>query len=249
MSMTLADQRRIPWTSYYSSGVASKQAAVDLVREFLELEPTPALGSGAPTAKTERDVRRGRVGLYFMAAFCCVFLGIGVTMAAKEQRRLSVFQPVTATVLSTRVEEHSDSDGSTYEPVVVYRYRVQDREYTASRVTPLKESRSGKWARRVTATISGGERLHGVLRSRGSRGGVPSAQSQCDSVGVHRDSARGDHVHHRGDPGQPGDDEDVVSGAVVRLTRVVRDVEPPEAVQFTFRLVALWRFPSRGRSA
>ena len=43
-------------------------------------------------------------------------------------------------MLSTRVEEHSDSDGSTYEPVVVW-YRVNDREYPAGRVTPLNESR------------------------------------------------------------------------------------------------------------
>ncbi len=149
VSMTLADQRRIPWTSYYTSGHASKQAVVDLVREFLRLEPAPMQGSGVLTAKDERDVRRGRVGLFIMGAFCCVFLAVGATMLAKEQRRLSVYQPVEATVLSTRVEEHSDSDGSTYEPVVVYRYRVRDREYTASRVTPLKESRSGRWARRV----------------------------------------------------------------------------------------------------
>jgi len=151
VSMTLADERRVPWTSYYTSGVASKRVVVDMVREFLELDGTPGLGSGAPTAKDERDVRRGRIGLVAMGAFCSLFLGVGLTMAAKEQRRLSVFQPVTATVLSTRVETHSDSDGSTYEPVIVYRYRVGDREYTASRVTPLKESRSGGWARRVTA--------------------------------------------------------------------------------------------------
>ena len=151
VAVTLADQRRIPWTSYYTSGVASKRATVELVRQFLGLDPSPALGSSAPTMKSERDVRRGRYGLFAMAAFCCLFLGIGVTLAAKEQRRLSTFKPVDATVLSTRVETHSDSDGSTYEPVVVYRYRVQDREYTASRVTPLKESRSGRWARRVTA--------------------------------------------------------------------------------------------------
>jgi len=151
VSVTLADQRRIPWTSYYSSGHASKQAVVNLVRGFLRLDAAPALGSGVMTAKDERDVRRGRIGLFIMGAFCCVFLVIGATMLAKEQRRLSVFQPVEATVLSTRVEEHSDSDGSTYEPVVVYRYRVNDREYTASRVTPLKESRSGRWANRVIA--------------------------------------------------------------------------------------------------
>ena len=149
--VTLADMHRIPWTSYYTSALASQRAVVDVVREFLELDPNPGLGSGAPTAQSERDARRGRWGLRFMGAFCCVFLGIGVTMIAKEQRRLTVFQPVTATVLSTRVDEHSDSDGSTYEPVVVYRYRVNDREYTASRVTPLRQSRSGRWARRVTA--------------------------------------------------------------------------------------------------
>ena len=151
ISVTLTDQRRIPWTSYYSGGHVAKRAVVDLVREFLELDPTPALGSGVTTAKEERELRNGRVMLFVMAAFCCLFLGIGVTSLVKEQRRLWLFQPVTATVLSTRVEEHSDSDGSTYEPVVVYRYRVAGREYTASRVTPLEESRSGRWARRVTA--------------------------------------------------------------------------------------------------
>jgi len=149
ISVTLTDQRRIPWTSYYSSGHASKQAVVDVVREFLKLAPSPAQGSGVLTPRDERNVRRSRVGLWLMGAFCCVFLVIGTRMLAKEQRRLSVFQPAEATVLSTRVDEHSDSDGSTYEPVVVYRYRVGDRSYTASRVTPLRESRSGSWARRV----------------------------------------------------------------------------------------------------
>ena len=149
ISVTLTDRRRIPWTSYYSSGHASKQVVVDVVREFLRLEPSPAQGSGALTPRDERNVRRSRAGLWLVGAFCCAFLAVGTRMLAKEQRRLTVFQPVEATVLSTRVDEHSDSDGSTYEPVVVYRYRVGDRSYTASRVTPLKESRSGSWASRV----------------------------------------------------------------------------------------------------
>jgi hypothetical protein len=151
VSMTLADQRRIPWTSYYTSGYPSKRAVVDLVRDFLRLEPNPSLGSGAPTVKTERELRRSRIGLALMGAFCSIFLVVGATMLVKEQRRLSLYQPVSATVLGTRVDEHSDSDGSTYEPVVVYRYRVGGREYTASRVTPLEESRGGRWASRVTA--------------------------------------------------------------------------------------------------
>lgn len=51
----------------------------------------------------------------------------------------------------TGVDEHRDSDGSTYEPVVVYRYYVNDRAYTASRVTPLRMSRNGRCAHRIVA--------------------------------------------------------------------------------------------------
>jgi hypothetical protein len=156
IAVTLKDQRRIPWTSYYTSGAASKRAMVDLTREFLGLQPDPALGSNAPTATTERDLRRGRVGILLMVAFCSIFLGVGATMAFNENRRLTTYRPVEATVLSTRVDEHSDSDGSTYEPVVEYRYFVNDRPYTASRVTPLKMSRSGRWAHRVIAKYSVG---------------------------------------------------------------------------------------------
>ena len=156
ISVTLTDHRRIPWTSYYTSGHASKQAVVDLVREFLRLEPSPAQGSGALTQRDERNIRRSRAFFWLMGAFCCAFLAIGTRMLAKEQRRLSVFQPVPATVLSTRVDEHRDSDGSTYEPVVVYRYRVGDRSYTAGRVTPLKESRSGSWGSRVARSYEVG---------------------------------------------------------------------------------------------
>jgi hypothetical protein len=151
VSVTLVDQRRVAWTSYYTSGYISKRAVVEVVREFLGFDASPVLGTGATTISDERAARRGRVGLFIMGAVCCLFLGIGLTMLIKEQRRLLMYEPVAATVLSARVEEHSDSDGSTYEPVVVYRYRVADREYTASRVTPLRESRGGDWARRVTS--------------------------------------------------------------------------------------------------
>jgi hypothetical protein len=34
ISVTLADQRRIPWTPYYTSGLAAKRAIVDLIRDF-----------------------------------------------------------------------------------------------------------------------------------------------------------------------------------------------------------------------
>lgn len=43
--LTLADGRRIPWTSYYTAGYRSKRAVVEVVREFLGLGATPGPGA------------------------------------------------------------------------------------------------------------------------------------------------------------------------------------------------------------
>ena len=149
LAMRLSDRRSVPWTPYYTSGYATKKAVLDSVRDFLGFTPSVSLGSSATPATRERHARRARFGMGAMAAFCGIFLVVGIVMLAKEQRRLTTFEPVTATVLSVRVDAHTDSDGSTYEPVVTYRYRVGGSEYTSAHVTPLRESRSGGWAYRV----------------------------------------------------------------------------------------------------
>jgi hypothetical protein len=71
-------------------------------------------------------------------------------------RRLSTWQPVEATVLRTRVDIRTDTDGSTYAPIVTYRYSVNDRDYTSSGTLPVSESRSGSWAYRVVAGFTPG---------------------------------------------------------------------------------------------
>lgn len=155
VATTLTDQRRIPWTSYYTSGYASKQSVVDAARDFLGLAATPRLGHGTPTAPVDpRDARRGGWLLGAMGLFCLLFVGIGLLTLAKEHHRLSTYRPVEATVLRVGVDTRADSDGSTYAPLVEYRYRVAGRTYTASRVTPLNESRSGRWAHRLAARFS-----------------------------------------------------------------------------------------------
>ena len=42
VTMTLVDQRRVPWTSYYTAGYAGKRAVVDVVRDFLGLRTASA---------------------------------------------------------------------------------------------------------------------------------------------------------------------------------------------------------------
>ena len=156
IAVTLRDKRRIPWTSYYTGGLASKRAIVEAAREFLGVEQDPALGSNAATAATEPDQRRGRAGMFLIGVFLSIFAGVGATMVYHENRRLTAYRPVEATVIGTGVDEHRDSDGSTYEPVVVYRYYVNDRAYTASRVTPLRMRRNGRWAHRIVANYRKG---------------------------------------------------------------------------------------------
>ena len=147
--VTLRDQRQIPWTSYWTAGAGPKQEAVSLVREFLGFEPARAPGVAAPTADAERTARRSRRTLVAGGIVACMFLGVGVYLLALEQQHLSAFQPVSATVLRTRVIKAHSGPPPTYEPVVVYQYRVRDRDYTAGLVMPVRESGNEKWATRV----------------------------------------------------------------------------------------------------
>lgn len=55
VAVTLADRRRIPWTPYYTSGSASKQSLVELVREFVALAPSPTLGLGRADAQGRKE--------------------------------------------------------------------------------------------------------------------------------------------------------------------------------------------------
>ncbi len=156
----LTDGQTVPVTSYYTSGYANKRRAADLIRGFLDR--TGSRQSNEPLRAPEPPPARGltirqRLGaMAILALFGLVFGGIGGSIVVREHRRLTTWQPVQATVLSTRVDEHSDSDGSTYSPVVVYRYYVHERPYTSSRVLPVSESRSGGWAYSIIAEYEPG---------------------------------------------------------------------------------------------
>ena len=90
-----------------------------------------------------------------------IFVAVGTYMAASQHQKITTWQPVQATVLSARVEQHTsrDSDGrssTTYKPVIEYRYEVDGRSYTCDKVTPLSETRSGGWARRIANRYKAG---------------------------------------------------------------------------------------------
>ncbi|HEY7569241.1 MAG TPA: DUF3592 domain-containing protein [Gemmatimonadaceae bacterium] len=150
----LTDGQIIPVTSYYTSGYDGKKLAADRITEFVNEannrdSEAPATHTPAPYTPTLTSPRQTRAALAFLALFGLVFGGIGGTIMWREQQRLATWLPVEATVLNKSVERHSDSDGTTYSPLVVYQYSVNDRQYTSSSVLPTKESRSGGWASKI----------------------------------------------------------------------------------------------------
>jgi hypothetical protein len=151
--VALADGRQIPVTSYYSSGYESKHQAVERIRAFLGLAGNLA----APASDASRSAmpsltRRQKINAAaFIGLFGLVFGGIGGGIMFREHQRLTTWLPVEATVLSKDVDVNSDSDGTTYRPVVAYRYYVNDRLYASNRVHPINEGRSGGWAYRIVA--------------------------------------------------------------------------------------------------
>jgi len=152
----LADGRTIPFTSYYTSGHASKLEIANRISTFLRLPAAAAPPSASPYAIT-RAGRRAMIGISLLFVVVgAAFAGLGGVMVAREYHRLSTWQPVQATVLGTHVDVNSDSDGETYKPVVDYRYRVGGQTYTSRRTLPTGEGRSGRWAYRVIARFNVG---------------------------------------------------------------------------------------------
>ena len=154
VEIVLRDGARVPLTSYYSNSPTHATAAA-AARAFLGLAPpAPAVGAASPVLPSaERRVPRS--SLVFMAVLCSAFVALGAWLFLTEGRRLSNARPVPATVLATDVRSvRSTGRGGTtvtLKPVVLFRYNINGREYTADRVTPLNESRSGQWAYKLIA--------------------------------------------------------------------------------------------------
>jgi hypothetical protein len=81
-------------------------------------------------------------GLFFLVG-CVVFYFVTVRPVMRSLASRS-WSEATCTVLSSRVGEHSDSDGSTYSVDVVYTYTFEGRAFQSDRYSFLGGSSSGR---------------------------------------------------------------------------------------------------------
>ena len=94
----------------------------------------------------------------FWSAITLVFDGfIGYGMY--NQSRAMNFESTTGTVLSSEVETHSDSDGTTYKPVIEYKYEVAGQSYQADRIRFSMMSSGGSYANEMVAKYAKGKQI------------------------------------------------------------------------------------------
>ena len=112
-------------------------------------------------AATWRSIEPGQQRVLKMLVSAVVlvlvsFSVLGLVLKLLEDLRLSTYRPVKAEVLSIEIEsitrleeEFSSINRIVYRPSITYRYFVNARSYSSDRVTPLNESRSLDWAKRI----------------------------------------------------------------------------------------------------
>src|SRR4051812_35228771 len=98
-----------------------------------------------------------RLFLAFFIGIPLVFIGLGTFQAVDQQRKLTTWRRVTATIVSSGIERRvtfkkKGGTSVTYQPTVTYRFEVAGHSYSSQNVTPLAEnSTSAEWARRIAA--------------------------------------------------------------------------------------------------
>lgn len=99
-------------------------------------------------------------GILF-SGFAGIFLAVGSGMAWHQGHRIAVSQPVPATIETTRIDSARGSKGGTsYTPVVEFRYRVDGQDYRGDDPLPMTVSSSSyESAQAVTTRFSPGQEV------------------------------------------------------------------------------------------
>jgi hypothetical protein len=137
----------LPWTPYGTNDQGTLATCASAVRAFCGwagTEPPAASRVSASTALSGHPVANnwGCLGAFF-----ALFAAVGLGVFGAEVYRVSTWQPVSAQVLSTDIRPVRGSRGGTsYAPVVQYRYSFGGTDYVGNRVLPIDMSSGRAWA-------------------------------------------------------------------------------------------------------
>ncbi len=103
-------------------------------------------GSGEASPISERGVRKLGVGVFLFGLFFLIGVAVTCFWTIPTERKIfaSKSWPATpCTILSSRVQSHSDDDGTTYSIDILYTYKVNGQTYTSARYNFVGGSSSG----------------------------------------------------------------------------------------------------------
>lgn len=95
---------------------------------------------------SERGVRKIGVGVLLFGIFFLVGTAITLFWTIPTERKIFAsksWPATTCTILSSRVQSHSDDDGTTYSIDILYTYKVKGQTYTSARYDFVGGSSSG----------------------------------------------------------------------------------------------------------
>src|SRR5262245_7095352 len=107
----------------------------------------------------------GTIGIGFAAVWiACWSAGtlagdVGLAASLFYQLRALGFRTTEGVIVSAKLEEHSDSEGTSYTPVVEYRYSVGRREHVGRRINYSWMATSSQSARRAIEQYPAGQRV------------------------------------------------------------------------------------------
>ncbi len=156
---------RVPWTPYSTNDEGALASCASAVRGFCGWAGGEA-GTGADAGASVPAVAAasGRVSGHPVAtnwgclgSFLSIFVAIGLGLFGSEVYRVARWQPVSARVLSTAIKAVRGDKGTSYAPVVRYRYSFAGGQYVSDAVLPLTISAGRGWAEKLRDRFRPGE--------------------------------------------------------------------------------------------
>jgi hypothetical protein len=160
VALITATGRHIPLTPLYVSDRGQHQRILLSIRQFLAKEGQRWWVNTVPEAEVDVESWR-RVTMFLAGSAVGLFvvaLGCAVAMIAAHAELLR-FLPMSATVLSTRVETRVEPDGRTVRrPVISSRYVLRDRVFVTDVAPAFDPKRDDEWTLKLVNSLKPGER-------------------------------------------------------------------------------------------
>ncbi len=109
--------------------------------------------------KKKMSPRQARWFGIIFSGFACIFIAVGIGIAAAQAGKLTGYQAIPATVTGAEVQTKRGSKSRTYAPVVHFTYLVDGTAHTAHTPFALETSSSGSWAEEVVGRYHAGQQV------------------------------------------------------------------------------------------